>query len=97
MNFSNKLTGEIDLFGFNLAPIMPTGTGRIVSAIWSITVLSGTDPAPEGMLRGAPFIDGKIVRHKLGGGVSGTHYRVSVTVTTTTGLVLIERATLSIS
>lgn len=96
MEFSSKAVGETEFVGFNFQPRLANGGGAIQSAAFAVAVLSGTDPSPATMKIGTPLIEGFVVKQLLGGGVAGVLYRVTVTVTTTNGQVMIESAALQV-
>jgi hypothetical protein len=60
----------------------------IVTAVAACSVYSGTDPAPQDMLNGAPTVVSTVVEQTIIGGVVGTVYELLYTITTTQGQTL---------
>jgi len=72
--------------------------GETLSAVsTTAAVYSGTDPAPEALLDGAPAISGKQVVQNTTGGVLGTVYYLFCAVTTSLGQVLTREGYLSVT
>lgn len=93
-----KRVGEKPIVGFNYANTLAQLPGEtIVSAVWRITVLEGTDPNPSAMLaEGEYIISGSHVLHKLVGGVAGTLYEIFCDATLSDGQVITLSETLQV-
>lgn len=84
-NFTSKTPLEKVKLDFPF--VLNTGE-TIVSAVVTVTVLRGTDPAPASILSGAYTVAGAIVSQFVEGGLDGVTYLVSVRSTTSTGRIL---------
>lgn len=81
--------GEIDTFGFEF--IDDLASESIVSTSWSASLvnpLDASDPNPQNILTGPPFVQGTQSWQKITGGVDGAVYRVEAAVTTSSGRTL---------
>lgn len=72
-NFSSKRTSEVEVFTVDFVNLLPPGV-TVVSAVWSMGVHLGRDPAAASMLRGAYSIVGSEVRQMIGGGLAVVIY-----------------------
>ena len=88
MNFSPIRPGEQDVFTVNYAPILSTGE-TILRAVWSCSVVRGTDPDPAAMVRGDATISGPKVSQMIAPRVPGMTYRIVCTAQTNTGRTLV--------
>ena len=79
--FSYKLTTENELFTFDYSPIIASGE-TISTATCNVEVKDGSDSNPSAILVGSPAISGSQVVQRIYGGVSGTTYRLEMTITT---------------
>ncbi len=68
----------------------------LLSVVWSIAVLTGTDPLPSAMLQGAPTTVGNVSYQLVGAGLNGVTYAVTCTGTTTAGQVIPITSTLTV-
>jgi len=74
---------EKEYFSFEFAALL--GVGETImsgSAVWSIVVLKGADPASESMLSGTPVYQGSKILHLIADGVNGVLYCISCKITT---------------
>lgn len=95
MIFSPKDPDEIEFVGFNFAARLAAGE-VIQSAAFHVAVIEGADPAAAAMLQGAAIIESAVVKQKIGAGVAGTRYRVSVHVQTSAGQTLVESGVIEV-
>lgn len=93
MHFSDKDPDEVEFVGFNFSPRLATGE-TLVSATFYVVVVAGVDATPDALLQGEAIVDGGVAKHKVGGGVSGVHYRVCAHAVTSSGQTLVESASL---
>ncbi len=94
MNFTDKDPGETVRLGIDFADLLATGE-TISTATAAIRTAAGVTVAA--MLSGSASIDGSRVRQLVTGGTTGMSYKLSFTVTTSTGQTLIEGADLRVS
>lgn len=71
-NYTPMRVAESDVFTVNFAPLPPGVT--IVSAVWSISVVSGDDPAASSMIVGGASINGTEVSQLIKGNAPGVTY-----------------------
>jgi hypothetical protein len=83
-DFTPKFVGDTERFSFAFAEDLELGE-TIASATWTVTVLSGVDPAAATMPQGPTKIDGAYVHQLVGGGLPGVTYKFSCTVVTSGG------------
>lgn len=82
-NFAPKRAAEIEVFTINFVnKLLPGET--ILSAVWSIAVVAGTDANPSTMLQGGAAISGSTVSQIIKGGVPGVRYAPICTAQTAT-------------
>lgn len=85
MSFSPaKKPSERESFAFNFAQLLPAGV-TIASAVWTVTVVQGTDSNPSAMVSGSPLIQGSKVSQLIIGGVDGVEYCLSCQATFSDG------------
>lgn len=72
--------GENEVFAFDF--YLALGNNPIATTYWSIETISGPDAAPLSRLIGPPVNSGQVSTHRIGGFVSGTTYRITVTAET---------------
>ena len=94
MNFTDKDPQETVRLGVDFANLLATGE-TISTAAVSIRTAAGV--AVSAMLSGSPVSEGAIVRQLITGGTAGQSYKLSFTVTTSTGQTLVEGADLRVS
>lgn len=82
-NFDPVDPGEDEVFAFDFFSAI--GNYPIESAVWGLETAEGADPSPTDRLLGSSIVSGAVVTHRMGGFVAGTTYRVTVTVTTSSG------------
>ena len=65
-------------------------SGETITEIISMSanVQSGSDPSPQNILSGSPTVNATNIVQMITGGVQGTLYMISVTVSTSSGEVL---------
>lgn len=68
----------------------------VVSAACAMSVLSGTDANPNGMLSGLPSVSGSIVSQKVIGGSSGNIYEIHLSIRTSLNNILVNKAKLAV-
>jgi hypothetical protein len=92
MTWSPKRVSEAEAFTADFAGgVTPRlGTGEtIVSAVWSVSVVTGVDATPSAMLSGSPSISGAKVTQMITGGVKGVTYQLICTAQTSAGQTLV--------
>ncbi len=90
MNFTNKRIAEDVILSVDYSTTDVLADGEtIVSATWTNSVRSGTDPAPQNMLSGAASINGLIVSQLLIDGVLDVWYWPICTALTSLGQTLV--------
>ena len=94
MNFTAKDPQETVRLGVDFVNLLATGE-TISTATVAIRTAAGVTVAA--MLSGSPTTDGSIVRQLITGGTAGQSYKLSFTVTTSTGQTLVEGADLRVS
>lgn len=93
--FSPKSPAESIFYGIDFAPLLGTAE-TVTSATTHIRATQGADEAAGSMLDGPCVIAGAVVQQKITGGVAGTAYQFSATVTTSAGQVFVESAPLRV-
>lgn len=88
MPWTPKRAGETEIFTVDFVNLLGAGE-TIVSALWSNSVIRGTDPLPSAMIQGAATITGTKVSQKITAGVLSNLYSPVCTATTSLGQVLI--------
>lgn len=73
MPFTAKRVDEREYFGFRYRALLPDAV-VITSAVWSITVLEGTDADAADMISGSPIIADDLVSQLIIDGVAGVKY-----------------------
>jgi hypothetical protein len=86
--FTPKRVGETEIFIVDFVDVLADGE-TILTALWSVNVLTGIDQSPNNMVYGAPVIAGTKVGQMLTGGVSGVRYAPICTISTSEGQTLI--------
>jgi hypothetical protein len=87
--FDPKKPGEVLNVGFDFSDVLAPAE-NLVSATISITVLRGTDPAPNDMRKNDPAIIGDIVSQFIQGGIAGVTYLITCTAVTSDPQTLID-------
>lgn len=88
-NFTPKRWVEIELFTVDFAPLLVPGETLVNdSAAWTISPISGADPAAALMIVGEASIDGATSSQLIGSGVPGLRYAPVCTVRTSGGRTL---------
>lgn len=88
IDFDPMTEGESEPLWVDFVQDLPTGDS--ISAVeFSLTVQSGTDPAPETRLDGLPGVSGTMVGIRVSGALGGVTYNLIATVTTALGNTLI--------
>ncbi len=88
MDFTPKRVVEVEVFTVDYGPRLATGE-TIISAVWSVSVVSGVDPTPGAMLSGNASFQGSQVSQMLQGGVAGVTYAPICTALTSQGQILV--------
>lgn len=90
MNFSSKrLTEDLILsVDYSTTGLLADGE-TIISAVWTNSVRTGTDLAPQNMISGSSAIDGTVVSQMIIGGVLDVWYWPICTATTSLGQILV--------
>lgn len=89
MNFDDQYAGETEYVGWDYAARLDTGE-TIQSAAFAVTDPAGVDPAPSGILQGAPVVAGAVARQLVTNLVAGARYVIVTTAQTSGGRTLIE-------
>lgn len=79
---------ETDAFSVDLTNRLGTDTLLSNSATVTLSVITGTDAAPNTHLSGGPVIVGNIVTQLIGGLVAGVSYEIVFTASTSSGRIL---------
>lgn len=85
--FSPKRTGESITLCFDFVKLLGSAE-TISSAVWTIEVVDGDDPASSGMLSGGTAIGGTKVSQRIQNGVDGVVYRMVCAASTSSGQVI---------
>lgn len=96
MSFDPKDPAAREFFSFEFRWQLASGE-TISSAVWTVTVLSGTDANPSAMLSGAAVIAGSRVSHLIIGGVVGVKYCIECKATTSAGQEIVLGDTLVVA
>lgn len=83
MNFSPKRATETEILTVDFAALLATGE-TIASAVWTSTVVSGSDTNPSAMIQGTASISGSKVSQVITAGVPGARYAPICTAQTST-------------
>ena len=87
--FTPKKLAEIEDFAFNFKTMGAFILSQTITEMAvNVSVEAGTDATPNAMKIGSPIADPANqfrVLQKIGGGVSGVCYRITVTITTNIG------------
>jgi len=94
MPFTDKDPSEVVRLGVDFSNLLDTGE-TISTATVSIRNAAGV--AQAAMLSGSPTNSSGIVRQLITGGTAGMAYKISFTITTSTGQTLIEGADLRVT
>ncbi len=89
------VVGETDVLSFDYTDSLVTGE-TIVSAVCTITVVSGTDASPVDMKVGTAQAATPYALQKITGGVRNTTYLCSCAATTSDGRVLVNAGILPV-
>jgi hypothetical protein len=84
LKFSNKITAEIVDVGMDFRALL-SATGAISNPVWGVTVISGSDAAPSGLLEGTTAVQGTTAFARLHGGTAGVTYKVRCEVDADSG------------
>lgn len=93
--FTPKKQSEEKVYTFNMSSRLDSGE-TMISVVFSVSVSSGLDSAPQNMISGNPSISGTRVSQKIIGGVAGVIYVIIATIITSTGRKLIPNAYLQV-
>ena len=85
MTFSNKVPGDTEIFSFTWANDGLAVGETIVSASWTVAILSGAETIPTLVTSGGSTISGMLVSQILTGGTAGIWYIVECTIITSLG------------
>lgn len=94
MPFTDKDPSEVVRLGVDFSNLLATGETISTTAVSIRTAAGVSQPS---MLSGSPTDSSGIVRQLITGGVAGTSYKLSFTITTSTGQTLIEGADLRVT
>lgn len=84
IGFTNKVATDEEFFTFDYVEDLASGE-TIVSALWAIAVVTGTDPAASSMLFGASSISGSKVTQMVINGLNNVRYLLTCQATTSNG------------
>ena len=90
-----KDISETDTITFDFSLILNMGD-TIVSASCVSDLFSGSDPAPGGVLSGAPQVVALTVLQQVTGGLDGNNYTIRCTITSAAGRVLTQSCNLPV-
>lgn len=95
---SENLLCNIPFSDVLVATVNPTSDEIIIALVVTISVFSGTDPAPASVLLGPPTTDltNTFAIFTLTGGVAGVIYVVSVLATGSIGTIALKTGYLSV-
>jgi hypothetical protein len=79
-----KLVGTAKQYPFDFAVELQAGE-TLSSATAAATVWSGNDPSPGSLITGSVTVSGTVASVPIGGGVSGTIYKILVTALSSLG------------
>ena len=96
VTFPAKRQSATVTLSFDFTSLMTVGSILSVNAV-GVTVYSGVDPTPAGILSGSPAINGNVVAQSVIAGVPGTIYSLICSVNTSDGQVLELQGFLAIS
>ena len=82
--FDEKQVDEDIPFSFDYTKPLPTGE-TISTAVFSATVIKGTDANPENIISGSASISGAICTQLVVDGIDGVMYLVKCIATTSSG------------
>lgn len=82
MTFSNKVPGDSDIFSFTWANDSLAVGETILSASWTVAVLSGAETIPTLVTSGGSTISGMIVSQMFTGGTAGIWYIIECKINT---------------
>lgn len=98
--FTPKKVAEVDDFAFNFRTMGPSILVQAITNVEvSVSVAAGTDPNPNAIKIGGHVIDPLNpfrILQKIGGGVLGVCYRLTVTITTDLGNVYVLEGLLTV-
>lgn len=86
-DYDDKRVGDTEVLSVDYSKQLGAGE-TIISATWSVRVLSGVDAAPGNMLQGGSTTNGPKVSQMLTGGVAGVYYSPLCTALTSLGQTL---------
>ena len=84
MNYTPKRAGETETFAVDFVNQMPAGVA-IAMAVWTMSVLTGTDTNAAAMIVGLPTVVGSVVSTHIAGGIAGVIYLPRCTATLSNG------------
>lgn len=87
MDFTPKRASEQEVFTVDFTSLLGTGE-TITSAVWSNTLIRGTDATPGAMIQGSATIAGPLVSQVIKGGTVDGFYAPVCTAQTSTGQTL---------
>ena len=95
-SFSPKAPGDSRIFSMDFTKRL--GSGETITGVtWASQVQNGSDPSPSAMISGSPDLTGApLVKQRLIGGVAGTIYIITATVTTNLGNTLVGGVLLAV-
>lgn len=93
--FPAKTSSEIHLLSFDFSNDLPAGV-TISTQIVSAAVYSGVDATPSAIISGAATDTAQVVTQLLTGGVSGTTYLLTCSITTSDSQTHVKQGFLSI-
>jgi len=91
MDFSPKTPADQEFFAFDYARRLGTGE-TIASAVWTASVVEGTDGNPSALISGTATVSGSRVSQKIIGGTADVQYCLVCTATTSRPQILVESA-----
>jgi len=95
LKYTTKRVSEKIMLGFAFAKRMGGSVAvpeTITSAVFTLELVQGTDPAFETMIEGDAQIDGTEIRSWIIGGVDGCVYHLTCRATTNFGRILVATA-----
>lgn len=95
MSFDPKVPAAREFFSFDFRWQLAVAE-TISSAVWTVTVLSGTDAAPSAMKSGNPVIAGSKVSHLIIGGIAGVKYCMECKAATNAGQEIVISDTVTV-
>lgn len=90
-----KDTGETDTLWFDYSAELADGE-TLVSAVITVSVLSGTDASPSSLLFGSPTVSGGYILQSITGGVRNVNYLIRCLASTSAGRILAAVASMEV-